>query len=77
MLAGMSWRLRGEQRLGRSKSLIWYKGHSAFTVSASQMDTVKRYIENQEEHHRTKNFQDEYLEFLQKYGVEYDERYLW
>ncbi len=55
----------------------WQEGYGAFTVSASQMDTVKRYIENQEEHHRQKSFQDEYLEFLQKYGVEYDERYLW
>ena len=55
----------------------WQEGYGAFTVSASQMETVKRYIENQEEHHRTKNFQDEYLEFLEAYGVEHDEKFLW
>jgi len=38
---------------------------------------VKNYIANQEEHHRKKTFQEEYLEFLKQSGVEYDERYLW
>jgi putative transposase len=38
---------------------------------------VKKYIANQEEHHRKKTFQEEYLEFLIQSGVEYDEKYLW
>jgi hypothetical protein len=46
-------------------------------VSASQLDAVKEYISRQEEHHRVRTFQEEYLEFLEKYGVEYNERYLW
>jgi len=38
---------------------------------------VIRYIEGQEEHHRTKTFKEEYREFLGKYGIDFDERYLW
>ena len=55
----------------------WQEGYGAFTVSASQLEVVKNYIANQEEHHRRKSFQEEYLEFLEQYGVEYDEKYLW
>lgn len=55
----------------------WQEGYGAFTVGASQIETVKSYIDRQEEHHRKKTFQDEYLEFLKAYGVEYDEKYLW
>jgi putative transposase len=55
----------------------WQEGDGAFTVGASQIEVVKNYIANQEEHHRKKTFQEEYLEFLKKSGVEYDERYLW
>jgi len=54
----------------------WQEGYGAFTVSASQRESVCHYIKNQEEHHRTKTFKEEYLEFLMKSGVEYDARYL-
>lgn len=53
------------------------EGYGAFTVSVSQLDKTIAYINNQETHHRKKTFQEEYLEFLKKHGVEYDERYLW
>lgn len=43
----------------------------------SQVETVTRYILNQEEHHRRKSFQDEYIEMLKLAGIEYDERYVW
>jgi len=46
-------------------------------VSQSQRAVVESYIRNQEEHHLTKSFKEEFLELLQKHGVEYDERYLW
>jgi putative transposase len=46
-------------------------------VSASALEKVRQYIANQEEHHRQKTFQEEYVEFLKSSGVEYDERYLW
>jgi len=55
----------------------WQEGYGALTVSASQLGAVKNYITNQEEHHRKKTFQEEYLEFLIQSGVEYDEKYLW
>jgi putative transposase len=55
----------------------WQDGYGAFTVSRSNIPDVIRYIQNQREHHKKKTFQEEYLELLQKHGVEYDERYLW
>jgi REP-associated tyrosine transposase len=55
----------------------WQEGYGAFTVSASQIEAVKNYIANQEEHHRKKTFQEEYIEFLKQSEVEYDGRYLW
>lgn len=55
----------------------WQEGYGAFTVSASQLEQVREYIDRQEEHHRDRTFQAEYLEFLNRSGVEYDERYLW
>lgn len=55
----------------------WQGGYGAFSVSPSQSDSVRRYIENQEEHHRSIGFQDELRKFLQRHGVEFDERYVW
>ena len=57
------------------RGFAWQEGYGAFTVSASQRGEV-RYIERQEEHHRTRTFRDEYLELLRRSGVEFDERYL-
>ncbi len=59
-----------------SRLFAWQEGYGAFTVSASQRDEVRRYIENQEAHHRTRTFRDEYLELLQHSGVEFDTRYV-
>lgn len=55
----------------------WQQGYGAFSLGMSQKDALLQYIENQEEHHRTRTFQDEYREFLQKYEIGYDERYVW
>ena len=55
----------------------WQEGYGAFTVSPTQVDAVRKYIQNQEIHHQHKTYQEEYLEFLRLGGVEYDERYLW
>jgi len=57
-------------------SFAWQEGYGAFTVSASQLENVRRYIQQQEEHHRTHTFQEEYLALLQCSGVEFDERYV-
>ena len=55
----------------------WQDGYGAFTVSDSRREAVKHYIRNQEAHHQAQAFKDEYVTFLQKAGVEFDERYLW
>ncbi len=54
----------------------WQEGYGAFSYSRSQIDQVAKYILNQEEHHRKRSFKDEYLELLEKFEIEYDERYL-
>ncbi len=59
------------------KEFGWQQGYGAFSLSPTARDAVKAYIANQEEHHRTKTFQEEYTEFLHKSGVKFDERYLW
>lgn len=55
----------------------WQDGYGVFSVSQSQVDKVRLYIINQEEHHRTRTFQEEFRKFLDNYGVVYDERYVW
>jgi REP element-mobilizing transposase RayT len=55
----------------------WQGGYGIFSISPSHVDDLRRYIENQEEHHRHESFQDEYRRLLKKYGIEYDERYVW
>ena len=55
----------------------WQRGYGAFSVSASDLEALRQYIDNQEEHHRKRTFQEEYRAFLAKYGIEYDERYVW
>ena len=55
----------------------WQGGYGSFSVSQSEAETVIRYIENQEEHHRKMTFQEEFRKFLERYQVPYDERYVW
>jgi putative transposase len=54
----------------------WQEGFGAFSYSKSQIDTVVRYILNQEAHHKRQTFKEEYLDFLKKFEVNYDDRYL-
>jgi putative transposase len=54
----------------------WQEGYAAFTVSSTAKDAVRRYIDNQREHHKQKSFREELIEMLQTAGVEYDEKYL-
>lgn len=63
--------------LSGHENFAWQSGYGAFTVSASQKDSVYRYIENQGEHHKTMTFQEEFIGLLKKHGIEYDERYIW
>jgi putative transposase len=55
----------------------WQDGFAAFTVSKSQVESVRQYIREQKSHHRTSDFKSELIALLDKHGVEYDERYLW
>lgn len=54
----------------------WQAGYGAFSYSKSHIDVVYKYIENQERHHKKRTFREEYLELLKKFGVDYDERYI-
>jgi putative transposase len=54
----------------------WQEGFGAFSYSKSHIDNVVKYIINQEEHHKAKSFKEEYIEFLEKFDIEYDEKYL-
>jgi putative transposase len=55
----------------------WQRGYGAFSVGQSQVDDVKRYIASQKEHHHRQDFKDEFRTLLNKYEVDYDERYIW
>ncbi len=55
----------------------WQNGYGAFSVNPKEVNMVENYIQKQEEHHTVKTFQDEYRAFLDKYDVQYDERYVW
>ena len=55
----------------------WQDGYGLFSVSPAHFEAVRKYILNQEEHHKKETFQEEYLQILKKYRAPYDERYLW
>ena len=61
----------------RLKNFAWQVGYGAFSVSLSNKENVVHYIQHQEEHHRKMTFKEEFIEFLEKHNIEYDERYIW
>jgi len=60
----------------RRNKFAWQEGFGAFTYSRSQLDVVVKYILNQHEHHRKKTFREEYLEFLEKFEIKFEGKYL-
>ena len=60
-----------------ARSFTWQEGYGIFSVSRANIDAVRRYIASQEDHHRKRTFQEEYLAFLEELAIEYDPRYLW
>ena len=60
-----------------SRRFDWQDGYGAFSVSRSQVETIRKYIRNQAEHHRHLTFQEEYVKMLSEEGIEFDSRYLW
>jgi len=65
--ASSKW-MREERKLSEFE---WQKGYGAFSVSYDRIAAIRNYIGNQEEHHRTKTFQEEYIDFLQRHGIEF------
>lgn len=59
------------------KNFHWQKGYGAFSIGQSNVVALKRYIRNQKQHHRRVTFEDEYRNFLKRYEVAFDERYMW
>jgi len=55
----------------------WQKGYGAFSIGCSQVDATRAYIAGQQEHHRKRDFQAEFLSILKRHGIEYDPRYVW
>ena len=64
-----------DRKLVKGK-FLWQDGYGSFSYGHSQIDKVYKYILNQEQHHRKKTFREEYLDFLKKFEVPYDEKYL-
>lgn len=65
------------QTRGLAMPFQWQAGYAAFSVSQSNLEAVREYIRNQPEHHRRVSFQDELREWLRRYEIEWDERYVW
>ena len=63
------------RRLARGK-FAWQEGYGAFSYGHSQLDTIIRYIQNQETHHKRRSFKDEYLTLLKKFEIEFKEEYV-
>ncbi len=59
------------------QNFYWQRGYGMFSVCPTHFADAEEYVRDQEEHHRTKTFQEEYREFLRRYGIEYDEQYVW
>ncbi|MAC95908.1 MAG: transposase [Flavobacteriales bacterium] len=59
------------------KDFYWQDGYGSFTVNPSEVDMVSDYIGNQYYHHKKMTFKEEYLKFLKKYKVDFNEKYLW
>lgn len=64
--------IKGYSSKWMGKRFAWQKGYGSFSVSASNVPTVIRYIENQERHHKKMTFEDEFIALLKKHGVEFD-----
>ncbi len=64
-----------EQKFLKTK-FAWQEGYGAFSYAHSQIENVYQYIANQEEHHKKNTFREEYIDFLQKFEIEYNEEYL-
>lgn len=60
----------------QKKKFVWQDGYGAFSVSVSQIDKTRSYINSQKEHHRRKTFREEFLDLLKKHGIDSDAGYV-
>jgi REP element-mobilizing transposase RayT len=65
------------ETFANKRHFAWQDGYGAFAVSYSQLEGVRLYIANQEEHHRGQTFEQEFAAFLQRHQIPYDPRYIW
>ncbi len=72
---GSSLWLKG--KIPELRDFAWQSGYGIFSIGVSQIESVRRYIAGQEEHHKTVSLQDEFRLFLRKYEIPFDERHLW
>jgi putative transposase len=66
-----------KMKVDQYSKFAWQNGYGAFPIGQSQLPMVERYIIGQRDHHRKKTVQEEYREFLEKYQIRFDERYVW
>ncbi len=66
-----------KNEFSRLHSFAWQAGYGVFSISPGHVDSLVSYIANQQTHHQQETFQDEFRRLLRKYGVEWDERYVW
>ena len=66
-----------KERDPRSQDFAWQAGYGVFSVSVSNLESVREYVARQDEHHNKRTFQDEFRTLLQKHGETWDERYVW
>ena len=66
-----------KRQLSSAEDFAWQAGYGAFSVSASSVEDVTKYIRNQSQHHQRMSFQDEFRELCRRHGLELDERYAW
>lgn len=74
-IKGSSSKWINENKLVNSK-FEWQQGYGAFSYSKSQLENVIAYINNQEKHHKSKTFKEEYLDFLEKFEIHFDSKYI-
>jgi len=66
-----------KQQNAKFGNFYWQEGYGAFSVGQTEDEAAIKYISNQKEHHKTKDYKSEFRGFLKKYEIEYDERYVW
>jgi REP element-mobilizing transposase RayT len=67
---------KGNSSRWMGADFAWQQGYGGFSVSASQLATVKAYIKNQAEHHQKRSFEEEFIALLKSYGIEYDPQFV-